>query len=207
MPRNSRTGKFVNIDGSDDDVYNALYKLMLKHALSYGNPDNPMMDADEIMCELSEELAKGLKAYSTLPFEQKIAVIRRMFDFRLAELRYRYYLTHRKEHVHDLSVESDSEAIAAQSSREPLPEDQLLAKDKLKALRDALSENSRMVLDCIMSGTNPRFAEIVKLNALRPQGSDKIKPYMVADALMISEREARISLDEIRRVYRSIYGH
>ena len=101
--RKNRQSKFSNIesDQSDEGVYKALYKFVLKVCWEKGDPNNIMMDGDELFGELLEEIAKGLKHYADLPYNQKLAVIRSMLDNRVAELRYKYYVTHRKQHVFD----------------------------------------------------------------------------------------------------------
>jgi hypothetical protein len=207
MAHKSSKDKFIIIgDESDDAVVSSLTRLAMKHAYDNENPSNPMMFADEILCELFEEMAKGLKHYKDLPYSQKLAVIRRMMDNRISELRYKYYLTYRGESKHDVSIENDNQEVAVCASKELSPEDRLILKDNYQELYDSVSDGAREVLDCVMRDSNPRFLEIMKLHAIRNEGrSQRIRPHMIADALLISEEEARRRIAEIKLAYRRIY--
>ena len=79
---------------SFEEVYEALERFVHHLALQKAN-GAVLMDRDELTGELFEEMVKGYNHYGHLPKGQLLAVIRKMMDNRIAELTYKYYLTHR----------------------------------------------------------------------------------------------------------------
>src|SRR3990167_8635608 len=81
---------------SDDklcsEVYDDLVKFVKWLASSNHDDSNIMMDYDEIVGELMLELVKGVAHYKHLERKKLLAVIKRMMDNRISELRYKYYL-------------------------------------------------------------------------------------------------------------------
>ena len=89
----------------EQEVYVELEKFVHFLASKNANPNNVMMEYDEIVSELMLEMVKGLRAYKDLPKGQLKAVIRRMMDNRVSELRYRFYVTHRVAENTSISID------------------------------------------------------------------------------------------------------
>lgn len=214
----SHDAKFSNVDVSDTGVYQALYKLVMKLANDNVNDENIMMSFDEIVGELLEELAKGLRHYRDLPFNNKLAVIRRMLDNRISELRYKYYVTHRKQHATDISIESQLDVDDENSSMDesvsiasdqPTPEAWLLSIERVRDTRSLLSDTAKTVFDCVVYGENARLANVLVIHLQRSATANtvplmKIKPWMVADALFMSEKEVNVAFHEIATAYKKV---
>ena len=67
----------------------------LADKLSYGNDDNIMLSYEDVVGELMLEVAKGLNVYKDKPLNELLAILRRMCDARVSELKLKYYMTHR----------------------------------------------------------------------------------------------------------------
>jgi hypothetical protein len=225
MQRKSTAIEFSIVEEDDEKVLKALYRLIVKISYDAGDPNNIMMDADELFGELLEEVAKGLKAYKNLPHEQKLAVIRRMMDNRVSELRYRYYKTHRKQHNTDLSIEahqfdgddndryelegdiSVTDVLSHASADNPV--DLVASAERVEMTRILLSPKAKKVFDCLISTNNPRLSSLLYLQAMRSTavGTAKnlaIKPHMIADALMMDVSEVSKCFNEIKTAYRRV---
>ena len=224
MNINSDDVKFSNVTGeSDEAIYERLIKFIMMLCNQNHNPNYPMMEYDEIFGELLEELAKGLKHYKDLPVNQKLAVIRRMLDNRISELRYKYYVTHRKQSINDVSYEQKLEEEDSHSStnkeansvamdritEEPMPESLMMSVDRVSETRKGLSPTAMSVFDCLVHGNNPRLENILAIHVKRASTRTMraqmiIKPWMVADAMLLSEEEVNKAFIEIRTAYRKV---
>lgn len=222
-PRKSDASKFSSVvDESDEGVYKALLKFCYKLGHENVNDANIMMSFDEIIGELLEELVKGLRHYPDLPYQQKLAVIRRMLDNRISELRYKYYVTHRKAHNNDLSYESDLSSeeshatedkskviVSDHGADEPAPETWLMSIERVTDTRNKLSDMAKKVFDCVVYGGNRRLENILVIHlqrsaTLKTAPTMKIKPWMVSDALLMDEKEVNSAFEEIKMAYRQV---
>ena len=84
-------------EGSNfQERYNTIARFVVYLAGLNGNPEVIGMEFDDLVSELNLEIVKCDKAYQNLPTEQYKAVMRKVCDFRISELKYRYYKTRRR---------------------------------------------------------------------------------------------------------------
>ena len=205
--------KFSDVEGKDQQVYDELYKFVTWLAWGSQDPDNVMLEYDELVSELLEELSKGLKAYGYLPVGQLKAVIRKMMDNRIFELRYRYTKTHRVLGRMSVSLdisygEEDSDALYELVSSDDSPEVVSESWDRILDTRNSLSERATKVFDAIVFG-NDRLIMSLSVSSARAKTVYKnpkirIKSHHLADALCMSERQVRSAMREISKVYQGV---
>lgn len=210
----SQERKFSIVEDESDTIMVEELTLFAWHlSWRFDNPNNPMMGADEIHGELLEEVAKGLKAYATLPFAQKKLVIKRMMDNRIAELRHKYYATHRKASKFTLSIETyeeDSEfEEGGLGTEEATAEPLLESSERVAATRARLSPGSRKIFDSVLYDNTGRLASVLLLAMVRATAIMKtpgvnLKPWHVADAIGEPESKVRKAFVEIKRVYKEV---
>jgi hypothetical protein len=134
-----------------------------------------------------------------------------MMDNRISELKYKFYMTHRK---HELSltislsdIDDDPDEFILSGSH-PNPASLSASKDRVLLTRAKLSPVAREVFDVLIYG-DERLNEQLRISHIRAKAvykdfKVKIRPFHVADALMISEREVLNAYDEIRSAYREV---
>ncbi len=173
------------------------------------------------------ELAKGLKYYNNLPSEQLLAVLKRMMDNRISELRFRYYVSGRRVPINmtvSLDFGSDEErdgrgvvgfsngsgGISHEivSKEASTPEELVESMERVLEVRRQLSDLSQMVFDAVVFG-NSQLSDIMFLTAVRAAAvfknkTIKIKPQNVADALLMDEHDVRRAFKEIQLVYAEV---
>lgn len=213
-----------------EDVYYELEKFVFYLASTNQDPDNVMLEYDEIVGELLMEMAKGIKYYENLPKDQLLAVIRRMMDNRISELKFRYYVSGRRIPVkltisldveigdgatgntvvnyRSLSSDSNSKAVHEVVSDEMNVEQISDSINRVEEVRSRLSEIAGMVFDSVVFG-NIQLNDVMLLAAIRAATVFKskktvIKPRHVADALMLTEKDVRKAFKEIRMVYAEV---
>ena len=199
--------KFSN----EEEVIANLVKLVYWLANENKNPDNVMMSFDEIVGELFVEIVKGLDRYKDLPQNELEAVIRRMMDNRISELKYRYYITHRK-HENSLTValtdaEDDPDEFLL-SDQQYNPASMSTSLERVRQTRGSLSNTAQRVFDILIFG-DERLNQQLRVSTMRARSVYKdfkviIRPHHVADALMISEKEVLSAYDEIRSAYAKV---
>lgn len=206
-PQNLTQSKFSipSVENPDPDpVYAEMEKFVYHLAWQNDNPNNVMMEAEEIAAELLAELAKGMKAYNGLPLEERKAVIRRMLDNRMGELKYRFYGTHRKAAKLTVSLEAD-EAVESLASDAPNPEQVLSSKERVEMTRSKLSKPAQAVFDAVVFGdtrlTNVMLASLTRAFATYQNPTIKLRPWQVADALLMEEKVVVKAFAEIKRAY------
>jgi hypothetical protein len=220
----ARRAKFSVLE--DDSVYVELEKFVRYLAGRNANPNNTMMEYDEIVGELMLEMVKGIRAYPDLPMNQLKAVIRRMMDNRIGELRYRFYTTHRSAenkmislsilvNVNDEDQLSYNTPTGIQHPVEELIEDEgadpstlLDSKERVQETRENLSLTALRVFDAVIYGNN-MLAKILLLSSMRASyvfGSRTtvMKPWHIADALHLSLEEVKGAIKEIKYVYAEV---
>jgi hypothetical protein len=199
--------KFSN----EEEVIANLVKLVYWLANENKNPDNVMMSFDEIVGELFVEVVKGLDRYKDLPQNELEAVIRRMMDNRISELKYRYYITHRK-HENSLTValadaEDDPDEFLL-SDQQYNPASISTSLERVRQTRGSLSNTAQKVFDVLIFG-DERLNQQLRVSTMRARFVYKdfkviIRPHHVADALLISEKEVLSAYDEIRSAYAKV---
>lgn len=203
--------KFSMVDDErGEQTYVRLVKFAYWLAGNNQNQHSVMLNFDEIVGELLLELAKGLQHYEDLPDDELDAVIRRMMDNRISELKYRFYKTHRKVELEDNEFWSWDDCSEWENSVEGSPdaEDIALSKQRVKDTRDKLSPISKSVFDALIFG-NKRLNVELKLsnkraNSVYKNHKVRVRPHHVADALLISEKQVIKSYNEIREVYQEV---
>jgi len=204
-------------------IYDDLVRFVKWLASSNHDENDIMMDYDEIVGELLLELVKGVAHYRELPREKLLAVIKKMMDNRISELRYKYYLTHRKAHASQISLERTVDKDDTMTEEE-CPSEELVdieaeesvegiaeSNEIVQQVRSRLSANSLKVFDTVIVGNNPRMLQFIALNAERTAyvrgirgGKVKITKDIVANAAILPRRAVRYAYREISAVYREV---
>ena len=193
---NTETNKF-NIIG--EQVYEDLKNLVWHMALIADNPNNPMMQADEIVGELSEEMVKGIIAYQNRPYDEMVKIIKCMMGYRMSELRYRHYLTHRKASKDNISMELDNPDNGERYGRPSNIEDIVEFRDTLTRVKAKLDPLALVVLNHLLN-YNKDLVEVLDKHGVTSR--DKIKPEHMAEALGISVMDARNCFAAIMVAYK-----
>jgi hypothetical protein len=207
-----QTSKFSCID--PEEIYSELERFV--HWLAYNNqnPNNVMMEEDELVGELLLEFAKGMEYYKekNLSKTQLKAVLRKMMDNRIAELRHMHYGTHRKAIASSMSMDDDSnglEEFVSDSSTDP----SVICDSKLRIIqtRNRLSDTAKQVFDAMLFG-NERLTRFVKLSVTRRNNKYKnarasVKTWHIAEALMLQDRQVRTAMKEIKSVYAEVIAN
>lgn len=201
----------------DEKVVEAIWKFVHWLASRSAMPTVPLMDYDELVGELLEEVAKGLKAYQGKPMNELLAILRKMCDNRLYELRHKYLHTHRREAANAFGLEIiDPEGYEGDTSVGGLPDEQVIYTHDLVLSRLRVRETRRRlergyvrdVFDAIVYG-DQNLGEQVAMAGVRAAtvfksgGSVRIKPWHVAEALAIPEDIVRDAF----KIIKEIYGH
>lgn len=196
--------KFNNIvDGTE--VYASLEKLIWHLAWRLDNPNNAMMQAEEIAGELSLEVAKGLVAYGHLPQPELMKVLKCMLGYRISELKYKNYMTHRKAASLVVSLELESENTSDNDEKFGIPsdvEETIESAQKFTKLINSIHLQSAMILHAIVYG-DKRLQEYLDSHCVKP--ADKIKPEYLAEGLQMDLKIVRESIVEIKKAYKDIY--
>jgi hypothetical protein len=196
--------KFNNIvDGTE--VYASLEKLIWRLAWNLDNPENAMMQAEEIAGELSLEVAKGMKVYGHLPQDELMKVLKCMIGYRISELKYKNYMTHRKAASLVVSLELESEIDNDMSEKFGVPsdvEDRLESEQKFTRLINSIHLQSAIILHAIIYGDDG-LREYLDSHCIKP--ADKIKPEYLAEGLQMDLKVVRSSITEIKQAYKDIY--
>lgn len=212
--QNLETSKFsipsADIEPADMEVYAELENFVYHLAWSSDSPGNVLMEAEEITGELLLELVKGVKnpVYRLFPKEERKAVIRRMLDNRLGELKYRFFGTHRK--AAKLSISLEAEEIAENvASSTPNPEQVMLSLERVGRTREKLSPVARQVFDTVVLGQNERLTQQLVMAVERAFNQFKnptvrVKPWHVAEALMMDEATVVKAFTEIKKAYAEV---
>jgi len=164
-----------------------------------------LMEQDELVGEMCEEIVKGLRYYADkdLTDDQLKAVLRKMMDNRIAELRYRHYVTHRAALIGAASLcDDDAEFI---TSDDITPDQAYASMEYVDGVRAALSDTAAKVFDALVHGTSEKLGVLVWLSCVRANtvhanSKAVLKYWHVAQALDMDERTVRDAFNEIRAV-------
>ena len=176
------------------------------------------MNFDDIVGELNLEIVKGYQYYSgkILDLERFKACLRQMIAFRIAELRHKQFGTHRIRARMNISIELEligdegdtdfTETIPDINCGQP--EELCESAELVEEVKQRLSPIAQQVMDMVCSG-DERLTAIIFLATVRACGSkpnsrSKIKPWMLAEILSVSEPEVRKAFSEIRKALESV---
>lgn len=192
-------------DSDVQRVYDDIRKFVTYLAGCNADENNFMLQREEIEGELWVEFVKGIKRYGDLPQEQLLAVLRRMMDNRVAELRYRFYVTHRAAENGMGDIEDMYETPASGVN----PEDAAISSERIVQIRDELSDISKKIFDAIVYGNDMieehcRLAGWRRAYVYKGGGHVTLQPYLVANALALGISEVKKALAEIRATVRRI---
>ena len=225
-------GKFSDIDGipaEDAELYQELEGFVWYLAWK-SNEQNFLMEVEELAAELTAELVKGMNYYAKLHGMPKKIVLKRMLDFRVAELNHRFYGTHRKAAKSDISLDSASEMVVAhhptqtasgssmysgaspvesiEDKSTPSPEDILASLERVQMTHDRLSINGKRVFDAVIHG-NPKLEEIMRISAMRANHvfvnpKPTMKCWQVAEGLNLPVKVVEQAFEEIKVAYKEV---
>jgi hypothetical protein len=103
--RNSATEENLT---ESEIIFKRLEGLVIYLAKLNENPDHAMLSVDDIISELHEEIQKGINFYTgKYKVDDMVGLIKRMCYNRISELKYRYYITYRKQEKSILSIEME----------------------------------------------------------------------------------------------------
>ena len=194
------------------EVYTELERFMHWLAVQNADPNNIMLSEEDIVGELQIEFMKGIQHYGDKPHNELLALLKTMMDNRVRELKYRYYLTHRKAEAGMESLDtpaedddSEEDGLGEICSDTPGSEELLLSLERVQITREQLQPVDAEVLDAVLVG-NARLEQIVKLSALRAQQTFAnptihIQPWHLAEALFLSGEAIQSAYRNIRAAY------
>ena len=205
-----------------EEVHEKLDKFV--HYLAHNNANGaPLMDHDEICGELYLEMVKGFQHYGHLPEGQVLALLRKMFDNRIAELTYKYYGTHRKFAANAGSIgqmwdeqgDHYTKYITWTTAPDILSQDPSIVYEglcRVNAVYESLSDKAKTVF-CAVMGENPLLAEHIQLAGIRAsfvykgRGTVSVRPWQVADSLAMDESDVRSAFREIGKAYSEVVSN
>lgn len=230
MAQKSQDTKFSMLedDAAVMDKYLELERFIRYLAYRNAGELQVLMSVDEIIGELNVEFVKGFQRYGDLPDEQFRAVLRRMFDNRIVELKCRFYETHREHEKMIISLDisvgaADIQKLSpfARDNDDPnaQPVEELIEGDpdvdelyssnaRVLETRSRLSPNARKVFDAVVYG-NAALAQVMYLvcqraSAIFKECSPGIRAWHIADALGMSEKEVKKAIKEIKASYEEV---
>lgn len=230
MAQKAHAVKFSMLEDRDEmqAVYQDLERFIKFLAVRNAGDFQVLMSSDELIGELNIEFVKGFAAYNHLPKEQLKAVLRKMFDNRIVELKCRFYETHRKSEKTIISLDIDvcvadisqvSPYHQGSSSEDATPVEELVegdpdsaelveSKDRVLATREMLSPTAKKVFDALVFG-NQALAQVMYLVCQRAakvfkESSPNVKAWHIADALNLDEEEVKIAIKEIKNAYAEV---
>lgn len=200
-----------------DEVLDSISKFVYWLAHRVADGETPLMDFDEIVGELNLEIVKGMGRYADKPMNELLALLRKMCDNRIAELRYKYYKTHRVAARFTLSIDFVTDTDGAECYYQPPVDDAVRISAvagsafRVAETRRRLSSIAATVFDNVILDDNSRVADQIALagmraaNAYKSGGTVRIKPRHVAAALPgLSENAVKLAFAEIRNVYKEV---
>lgn len=216
-PEKRSNSKFTILDDNSDNT--EIMKDLMMYAdfmaQQYANDNHPLMTKDEIYSEMMEEIAKGLKHYSELKPNHLCATIKTMMKNRISELRYKYYVTHRKGEKQSYSLDAElidggstlGDVIASEFNTEDIIE----SIERVRQLRARLSPTAKRILDSVLESDtydSDRIDLLMRLAAMRAATVKymhlRIRPYHVSEALCIPELDCKKAWAEIVRAYQEV---
>lgn len=175
-----------------------LEKLVIYLARLNVSDKNIMMSMDDIISELNEEIIKGLKYYASKNYsdDDMVNILKRMCYNRISELRYRYYVTCRKNEVNSVSV--DLEVEFEVETEEGNPEELLYSSLRVSETYDLLkTEQAKLIFNTVIIHKNFSSDTTKKIyNHLRVED--------IAVATGLTLREAAIGVREIKDAYAKV---
>lgn len=185
-------------------VYNQLEKFI--YLLAWENEGKDvLMEFEEIVGELNIELVKGYQHYEHLPVEELKTVLMTMLRNRISELRYRFYVTHRVEGAKSVQLGVLDEVISQPTVS---PERSVEFHEAWSRMRSMLSDEALRVLDALIGtigGVDSQRMELaIRLSSLRSRHNTaqvKLRPFHIAQALLMPETIVRNHLRDIEEAY------
>lgn len=195
-----------------DTVVSQVQDLVHYLAWNYDDQNTPLMDHDELAGELFLEVAKAIKRYSHLPYNQLLALIKTMMNNRLSELKYKYYMTHRGAISNGRQFRLVDELEDDEPGTVPVGGDnpEIIVEGRLfvEAFLGELSDTARLVASTVIYG-NELLSLHVSMAGIRAsyvyQNNGKtieIQPWHVARALDLDVSVVEAAFDEIRTALR-----
>jgi len=205
-------------------VYDELNGLVHYLALRYSQSTTEiLMDKDEIVGELYLELWKGVQYYHErgLPLPQMISVVKVMLSNRIAELKYRYYKTHRRISQLNISIDVTINGIDVDERLDINPSQEFAptglsdpadifdSVDYVNTVRARLDIRTQEVFDAVVYGHEQLMIHVwlssVRANAAyKTNRNTRIKPYHIASALCRPEDEVKVAMQTISAVMEEV---
>lgn len=175
------------------------------------------MELDDVVSECNMEILKGMEYYKSkkLNREQLHAVLRRMIDNRISELKYKYFLTYRKSYQNTISLNFDLEITISNNrvmrdevvgynngsgmiSIEGDPVQISESRDNVEMTRSLLPENVKKLFDMVIYDSD-------LLQDMNLTNTDKMLRYKkVAEMLGMQENEVKSAFINIRNAYAEV---
>lgn len=212
-----------------DELFAELVNFIHWLAIKQQNSQTVMMDKDELIGELYVEFVVGVQRYGNKPKNECMAILRRMFDNRIAELKAKYHYTHRAaeldlntiplqqldrdapdnidEIVTNVNVEYYQSVTEDHASLEEIVE----VESTIRAMYLRLSENASRVFQVLMGDSdNPMILSHLLLSSMRANavydngGTIRLRTWQIADALFMLPSDVQEAMEEIKQVYNEV---
>lgn len=205
------------------EIYNQLerYVHWLAEKTSKQNSDADLMNYDDMVGELFLELWKGYTRYKDKPADELLAILRRMMDNRISELRYRYLVTHRKQEITNVTIIHDPHETSEWDEDLDVISDEIIedigsdpaviymSLERVFEVRDALNETERRIFDAVLFGDEMVDAYVAisirRANYVyKSGGTVKVRPFHISDALQIPEKDVVAAFRKVKKVYAGV---
>lgn len=176
-----------------------------------------LVSQEDVVGELLVEFVKAYNRYQDKGYVDIIKISKTMMNYRVSELRYRYYVTSRKNSITDYSLDLDEVGEDIPQLHETVADDTLPLECQYEGIQfwndllEAVSSTTRDILNLIMV-PNARLVMLLKTSEMRAEYVNKngcknvsIKPKHIADALFIDEEQVMLSYKEACNIIQDMY--
>lgn len=180
-------------------IFKRLEGLVIYLAKLNENPDHAMLTADDIISELHEEIQKGINFYTgKYKVDDMVGIIKRMCYNRISELKYRYYITYRKQEKNILSIEMEMTLELDTPTDEGNPEYLSDSSARVNGTLDKLESPEAKLI----------FQKIINDKDFHIASTDSVHNHMtvedIAAAVGLDIRSAAIGIREIKKAYAEV---
>lgn len=210
----------------NDELQIKLYNELLPYARYLAMPfqsGDILVSQEDVVAELLVELVKCFNRYHTKPYLDMLKMTKRTMFYRTKELRYRYYVTSRKESIKNIDLDADwlvgvnasedapglHESISDdEESHEAHQEGIEFWDELLRRVSSTTASVAKLLLD-----PTERLMEILQLSTIRADFAYKggckkiaVNTFHVADALLLDEEQVIYSYEELANVIQEMYN-
>jgi hypothetical protein len=180
-------------------IFKRLEGLVVYLAGLNENPDHAMLSKDDIISELHEEIQKGINYYTgKYKVDDMVGLIKRMCYNRISELKYRYYITYRKQEKNILSIEMEVTLELEPPTDEGNPEYLSDSSTRVRNTLEMLESNEAKLI----------FQKIINDKDFHIASAGGVHNHMtvedIAAAVGLNVPAAAVGIREIKRAYAAV---